>query len=68
MDSNRIYLNEWADRVCMSRAARRMGINIPDSPPPTHYTPANIQFALKLVAHREGGPPPESADSIPVVL
>ena len=62
------YFNEWAGRLSMSRGARRLGLPCPDSAPPARYTPEDVEFALKLVAHWEGGPEPEDPAAVPVVL
>lgn len=62
------YINEWAGRVRMARLTREAGEPLPDPKPPENYTPADIEFALKLVAHWEGGPGPEDPAAWPVVL
>lgn len=65
------YINEWAGRVRMARMHRKHFPDIKDvfqtdPTPPENYTPEDIEFALKLVAHWEGGPAPDSADAVPV--
>ena len=62
------YFSEWADKVSFSRASRAMGIPVADSPPPEHFTPEDVEWVLKLVAHMEGGPEPDSPDAVPVEL
>jgi hypothetical protein len=62
------YFNEWAGRILFCRDTRRLGIPCPDSPPPAGYTPEDVLFALKLVAHWEGGPVPEDPAAVPVEL
>jgi hypothetical protein len=62
------YFSEWAGKVSMSRAARRMGIPVDDGPPPGHFTLEDVEWCLKLVAHWEGGPPPDDEAARPVVL
>lgn len=52
----------------MSRSARRNGISVPDSRPPKEFTPREVEWCLKLVAHWEGGPDPDSPGAVPVEL
>jgi hypothetical protein len=52
----------------MSRAGRKMGINIPDTPPPASFSQEEVEFCLKLVAYWEGGPDPDSPNAVPVGL
>ncbi len=62
------YFNEWAGGILFSRDSRRAGIPCPDSQPPAHYTPEDVEFALKLVAHWEGGCDPCDPVAVPVEL
>jgi hypothetical protein len=61
-----VYFSEWAGKISMSRAARRMRIPCEDSPPPKRFTPEDVIWHLKLVAHWEGGPGPDHAAAQPV--
>lgn len=68
-----IYLDEWAGMVRTFRGARSQphggwGEYDYDPPRPANYSPEEVEFALKLVAHWEGGPPPDDPAAVPVEL
>lgn len=68
-----VYLDYWADQVRTSRAMRSMpgggwGEYDFDPPPPENYSAEHVEFALKLVAHWEGGPHPDDPAAVPVEL
>jgi hypothetical protein len=71
--SRPMYLDYWAGLVSEARMHRRIFPNITDvfqtdPEPPANYSPEKIDFALKLVAYWEGGPPPDSPEAVPVRL
>jgi hypothetical protein len=68
-----IHMDYWAGLVAQARGHRKHFPDITDvfqhDPlPPANYTPERIEFALKLVAHWEGGLPPEDPAAVPVKL
>ncbi len=66
---NTTTLSEYAGTVSMTRSARRMGVlSAYDPAPPARLSPEELSWQLKLVAHWEGGPAPEHASAVPVVL
>lgn len=73
MTENITYMDYWAGLVAQARDFRRQFPGIRDAfatdpEPPDDYTPERIEFALKLVAHWEGGPPPDDPSAVPVEL
>ena len=71
--SKMVYLNEWAGLVKQARGHRRLFPEITDvfqhdPPPASRYSAGDVEWLLKLVAHWEGGPVPDSPDAVPVEL
>jgi len=62
------FISEWAGRVRMARLAREAGEPMPDPVPPVDFNAEEIEWHLKLVAHWEGGLPPDDPEAKPVEL
>jgi hypothetical protein len=63
-----VYFSEWAGQVAFARDARAAGIPVADPAPPEDFTAEDVEWCQKLVAHWEGGPPPDDEAARSVVL